>query len=185
MKWPTSMSGAVRALAAAGCLFAAGGSTHAAVVQAQFSPLGGDSWAAAFTVSATGAQVIESFTIFLDAAWARNVVVQASPAQWDTLAVQADLALASDAFVDALLVGPNGITAAAPLAGFEITFDWLDVAAPASLRFTVNDPLTFAALETGNTVVPSNGAVPEPATVALIAIALWASASTARKRVRG
>jgi len=176
----------VCALAAASSLCAAGGSAQAAVVQAQFSALGGNAWAAAFTVAASGPQVIESFTIYMDAAWARNVLVQASPAQWDTLAVQADPALASDAFVDALLMGLGGITAAAPLAGFEINFDWLGALAPSALRFTVNDAVSFAVLETGFTV-PLSGpaAVPEPGSWPLVALSLCLVAAGSAYRKRG
>ena len=186
MNLPISLRRAACSLAAAGGLWAAaaGATTaHAAVVQAQFNPLGGNAWAAALSVGATGAQVIESFTIYLDAALAQNLAVQASPAHWDVLVVQADPALAADAFVDALLMGPDGITAASPLAGFEISFDWLGAVAPAGLRFTVNDANTFAALEAGFTVPFGAASVPEPATWGLVALAL--ALGVMRLRLRG
>jgi hypothetical protein len=85
--------------------------------------------------------------------------------------------------VDALLMGAGGISAAAPLAGFEISFDWLAAVAPAALRFTVNDPVSFAALETGTTVaMGSSAAVPEPASWALLALSPGLAASVARRR---
>jgi hypothetical protein len=184
MTLPTSPRSAVRSSVAAASLWVAAvaAPAHAAVVQAQLNPLGGNAWSAAFTVGATGAQVIESFTIYLDAAFARNVVIQVSPAQWDTLAVQADTGLASDAFVDVLLIGGNGITAASPSAGPEITFDWLGTTAPAALRFTVNDPLSFVALETGTTVPLGSAVVPEPASWALLALSLGLAAAVTRSR---
>lgn len=185
MKFSTALVRATRAVTTAGCLLIAGSATCAAEVQAQFNPLGGNAWAAAFIVSATGVQVIESFTIYLDASLIGNVALQASPAQWDTLVVQADPALASDAFVDALLTGPDAIHSAAPLAGFEITFNWLGAAAPGALRFTVNDAVSFAVLETGSTVPFGAAAVPEPWSLALVGVALGlAAGGTLRRPVR-
>jgi hypothetical protein len=170
---PRKRSHLLRALGLASLLWTAASSpSHAAIVQAGFTRQLGDSWTAAFTVGATGAQEISSFTIYLDVDRASNVAVRASPAQWDTLAVQADPTLASDAYFDALLVAGVGVRAGAPLAGFEISFSWLGAAAPAALRFTINDASTFAVLETGTTVSAAATPLPEPPTWTLFALSV-------------
>ena len=158
-------------------------SAQAATIQAALTHQAGHTWQADFTVFATAAQVIESFTIYLDNGLAWDLIMLTSPADWDSLVLQPDPALLADGMFDALLLGPQGVSEHAPVAGFSMRFDWLDAAAPAPFRFTINDPLTFTVLESGFTTQAAQN-IPEPATWLAAALGLVFVAAQRQRRRR-
>ncbi|MFO1341083.1 MAG: PEP-CTERM sorting domain-containing protein [Burkholderiaceae bacterium] len=156
----------------------------AAFVQADLSRVGGNTWDASFTVGADPGQTIESFTIYFDWTQVSNLQVWATPGDWDSLVVQADGALASDGYYDALALA-DGITDPKVLGGFIARFEWADPDGPGALRFTVNDPTTFAVVEEGAVDLRTGGGagVPEPGTGTLIMAALVATVTCRRRCV--
>jgi len=143
-----------------------------ATFQAQLQHQGGILWSADVSSTNSGASTFESITLYLDFAHTRNLAVLASPAPWDTLVVQADLELASDAFVDLLLIDTPGIESTVSLTGLTIGFEWLGGSIPIALRYTINDPDTFAVLEAGHAAMQVTANVPEPASWLLFALPL-------------
>lgn len=136
------------AVAATALLAFTAGTATAATVTADLIKVGGNTWDASFTVEAGVGQTVEAFSIYFDWTQVSNLVVWASPADWDSLAIPEDAALMSDGYLDALALA-TGISDSEALGGFIARFDWADAAGPAMLRYTINDPLTFAALEAG------------------------------------
>jgi hypothetical protein len=164
-----------RTLAASAFALCAASTAIAAVVTADLTRVAGNTWDASFTVRADPGQTVEAFSIYFDWTQVSNLVVWASPADWDSLTLQADAALASDGIFDTLTLA-DGIAEGNSLGGFTARFDWADAAGPSMLRFTVNDPVTFDSLETG-VVTSSTGdgggtQMPEPGTAGLLLAAL-------------
>ncbi len=163
------------AVAATALVACAAGAATAATVTADLTKVGGNTWDASFTVEADLGQTVEAFSIYFDWTQVSNLVVWASPADWDSLAIPEDAALMSDGYFDALALAA-GILDPKALGGFIARFDWVDAAGPVALRFTINDPLTFAELEAGAAHLTFGGgggsSVPEPAPVLLAALGL-------------
>jgi len=159
----------------------------AAHIDADLTRVGGNTWDASFTVSADPGQTVEAFSIYFDWTQVSNILVWATPGDWDSLAIQADGALASDGYYDALALAA-GISDPKALGGFIARFDWADAAGPSMLRFTINDPVTFDSLETGVVDLGTNGgggAIPEPGTLGLMLTALAAVATSRSRRRTG
>ena len=173
-----------RALAATAFTLAAAGTANAAYIQADLTRVGGNTWDASFTVGADAGQTVEAFSIYFDWTKVSNLQVWGSPSDWDSLVVQADGGLASDGYFDALALA-DGIVAPKDLGGFIARFDWAESAGPTMFSFTINDPVTFDALEAGAVDVTTNGGggtIPEPGTLALLALA-GAAAWGRRRRI--
>jgi hypothetical protein len=173
-----------RALAATAFTLAAAGAANAAYIHADLTRAGGNTWDASFTVGEDPGQTVEAFSIYFDWAQVSNLMVLASPTDWDSLAIQGDSALAADGIFDALVMAPSA-SAGKALGGFSARFDWADPAGPSALRFTINDPVTFDAVESGAVDVTTNGGggtIPEPGTLALLAVA-GAAAWGRRQRI--
>lgn len=147
------------------------GTASAASIKAELSKVGGNTWDVAFTVSADPLQTVEAFSIYFDWTKVSNLLVWASPVDWDSLAIQADSALSSDGYLDALALA-DGITDPKALGGFIARFDWADAAGPTSFHYTINDAVTFDALESGEILVA--GSIPEPLSAWLLGIGLAA-----------
>jgi hypothetical protein len=170
-----------RALAATAFTLAAAGTAHAAYIQAQLTRVGGNTWDARFTVRADPGQTVEAFSIYFDWTQVSNLVVRASPADWDSLTLPEDAALAADGLFDTLALA-GGITEGSSLGGFAARFDWVDLVGPSMLRFTVNDPVTFDAWEAGHVELRrGGGAIPLPGTPVLLLAALAAGAAYRRR----
>lgn len=169
-----------RVLAATAFAACALHTANAAHVDADLTWVGGHTWDASFTISADPGQTVEAFSIYFDWTQVSNILVWASSADWDSIAIQADALLASDGYYDALALAA-GISDPKALGGFIARFDWADAAGPSMLRFTINDPLTFVALESGTVALTSGGgggtSVPEPTSGLLVALGLLLAAT--------
>lgn len=174
----------IKSLFAVTCaMLAAALSAAAADVRTTVSQVGSSTWDVSFSVMAGVGQPVKAFSVYFDWARASNIRVQASPGSWDSIAVQGDASLNSDGFFDSLAL-IAGVAPGAMLGGFTARLDWLEAGGPGALRYTINDPMTFAALESGMT----NGAgvaapVPEPQTWAFLLVGL-AAMTAARRRSR-
>lgn len=152
---------------------------QAAYISVDLVKAGGHTWDVGFTVEADPGQPVEAFTVYFDWTQVSNLQVWASPSDWDSLVVQADSALMSDAFFDTLALA-GGVTQPTALGGFIARFDWADDKGPIGLRYTINDPVTFDPIERGSVnLAPGGGGttVPEPATSLLLAVGAAAAAS--------
>lgn len=171
--------------AATAFVIGAASTANAATVAADLTKVGGNTWDASFTVEAGLGQTVEAFSIYFDWAQVSNLMVWASPADWDSLAVPQDAALMSDGYFDALALAA-GISNPKALGGFIARFDWVDAAGPAMLRYTINDPLTFDELESGTAALSLGGgvvtSVPEPSTSLLLSLAFCVAALGRRGR---
>lgn len=164
-----------RALAATAVALCAASPASAAIISADLSRVSGATWDASFTVDADPGQTVDAFSIYFDWTQVSNLVVWGSPTDWDSLAIQADAALGADGLFDALALA-TGIVSPKALGGFIARFDWADPAGPPAFRFTVNDPVTFALVESGAVSIGMNSPVPEPAMWTLATSALFALA---------
>lgn len=165
-----------RALSAIAAALALSATVHAASVTHYFANVGGNTWDVSFTVTAGSGQTVDAFSVYFDYGKATNLSILSAPNWWDTIVVQPDDALAAPGFLDSLQVDPTlGLGVGVNLKGFRVQFDWLGAGAPGPFEFSINDPVTFAALETGMTTLLGGGEttpVPEPASWALTAIGL-------------
>jgi hypothetical protein len=127
---------------------------------------------------------IDEFTIYFDKNGFSNLNVEASPAAWDSIAIEPDLEIPSDGFFDSLATG-SGIAPGATLGGFAVSFQYLGLGTPGSQPFQIVDPSDFNVIDSGLTtpagVTPPPPSVPEPGSIALMALGL---AALARSRAR-
>lgn len=167
---------ATRLLAAAALTLQAAAPASAAHVEAVLSKVGGNTWDISFTVGADTGQTVEAFSVYFDWTQVSNIQVLASPLDWDSIAIQADSGLASDGLFDSLALGA-GIADGTSLGGFVARFEWAGATGPTGLRYSVNDPLNFDALETGDVALTTDGVgpVPEPGPASLLLAALVAA----------
>lgn len=173
---------ATRLLAAVALTLQAAAPASAAHVEAVLSRVGGNTWDISFTVGADAGQTVEAFSVYFDWTQVSNIQVLASPLDWDSIAIQADSGLASDGLFDSLALGA-GIGEGTSLGGFVARFEWAGATGPAGLRYSVNDPLNFDTLETGDVTLTTDGGgtVPEPAPGALVALGLLAAVMASKR----
>lgn len=164
-------------------MLAAASSAAAADVRTTVSKVGSSTWDVSFSVMAGAGQTVEAFSVYFDWARASNIRVQASPGSWDSIAIEGDASLSADGFFDSLALGA-GIASGATLGGFTARLNWLDAGGPGALRYTINDPMSFAALESGTTVAAAApmAPIPEPSTWALMAFGLAATCAAQKRR---
>jgi hypothetical protein len=151
-------------------------SASAAAIVYSTQHVGGNQWTYQYVLTASaGDPDIQEFTVFFDRNTYKNIAVINSPAQWDSLAVQPDIALQSDGFFDSLALGP-GLLPGETVGGFSVMFDFLGSGTPGAQRFDIVDPATFAILASSTTspsvVIPPPTDIPEPAPLALLALPL-------------
>lgn len=173
-------------LLAAAALAASATLAQATYINSSFFNSAGNTWIGQFTVTNDGSvPLIESFTIFFDYGKATNLTLMWAPSWWDTIVVQPDDVLQAAGYLDALQVDPSlGLAPGSGLKGFSVQFDWSGADAPGPFAYSVNDPVTYASIETGRTDVPGGGgspALPEPASLALLLAGLAGAAATRRQ----
>ena len=152
----------------------ASGVAHAAVLNAEYLALGGSNWEVSFTLLADGTPAsVSEFSIYVPETNFSSLVLQASPASWESLVVQPDTALPSAGYLDALLPAPAPeLAAGQSQAGFVVKFSYLGSGTPGALHFDILDS-SFAVVGGGSTTL-----VPEPSSAALslggvFALGLW------------
>jgi hypothetical protein len=113
--------------------------SRAAAVVGHFTALGSDQWQVEFSVSHTGDPTpIAEFTVYFSEQHFADVVVVASPAGWDTIAIEPDTTIPAPGFVDGLaLSAADHIVPLQTLDGFLATFRLLGASQPFDLRFDV------------------------------------------------
>ena len=145
--------------------------SNATVIDATGFNVAGDRWQFDYVVdNDTLGFDIEEFTIWFDLGLFDNLDVVASPADWDSIAINPDGSIPDDGFFDSLALAA-GIAPGDILGGFSVQFDWLGDGSPISQFWEIIDPFTFDVLDEGETNV-TIVRVPEPATLALLLAAL-------------
>jgi hypothetical protein len=143
---------------------------NATLISYEVINLAGNSWEYTYTVGNDTLGVdIEEFSVFFDLGLFANLIVGATPADWDPLVLQPDPAVPDDGLYDALALSA-GITPGALLGGFSLRFDFLGEGAPGPQFFEILDAATFNVLDSGFTARAV--AVPEPGTMGLMALGL-------------
>jgi hypothetical protein len=175
-------------LGLAALLSALATASPAALLTTHYAHVSGTSWTVdlALTNDDGTPPAIEAFTAYFDEAWFANLQLLASPAGWDTIAVQPSTTIPAAGFIDALVMDPaHALGLGDQAGGFRVRFDFLGSDAPGALAFDVHDPLTFDVITSGTSVDLPAPTVPEPASAWLAFIALAAAAGAARRQAGG
>jgi hypothetical protein len=162
-----------------------GTSAKAAVIEASFSKLLGSSWQGEFRLTNDGSPAeITGFTVYFAETLFANLVLVASPSEWDSLVIEPDTALPAAGFLDALLLDPSQpLLTGQSTQEFSLAFEFLGTGAPPMLPFQIVDE-DFQTLFEGRTV-PFVSQVPEPGSLALAAVGLGLIGAAVRRRARG
>lgn len=155
------------------------GAAHSAQVTASFSHLSGATWTVDFTVTNDGApDLITGFTVYFSESLFADLVVSASPPEWDSIVIQPDLVLESPGFFDTFVLAPGApLILGASQSGFSAQFKLLGDAVPPMLFFDIVDQ-EFNVLFSGVTTPQ----IPEPAIVVMLIIGLGVVETAVRRR---
>jgi hypothetical protein len=145
---------------------------YASVISYSSSALGGERWRYAYTVQVLpGESAIDEFTVYFDTSQYRNLLVEGSPPNWDSIVLQPDLSIPSDGMFDSLALD-TGIEPGHVLGNFFVSFDFSGSGTPGAQRYEVVDPVTFAVIRSGLTDAgeppPGPSELPEPGTLTLV-----------------
>ncbi len=153
--------------------------SSAAMITANISNIGGNTWQAEYEITNnTLVAGIEEFSIWYDVGLYENITSVSAPADWDIF-VDDPIPGVDDGLYDGLTLGAN-IGLGDLLGGFVVNFDWLGGASEMTQYFEVVDPGSLTVLESGRTRLVS---VPEPAPVALFLFGLLCTLVSKRKSV--
>ena len=165
----------------AAALAATSVSAHAITLASRYTPLGGTQWRVelALTADATLPGISE-FTVYFAQPLRANVIPTFTPSTWSVFAAQPDAGLPADGFVDYLVnVGTPALSAGQTQGGFNVSFTYLGAGSPGPLRYEIVDPVSFAVLASGLSVVT---AVPEPSSTAMALVGAALLAAALRRR---
>lgn len=159
------------------CLvFVFAGPSSAMTVSYDVTNISGNTWEYTYTLSNDILAVdIEEITIFFDYTAYENLTLSTAPVDWDPLIFQPGT---TDGFYDVLALA-SGIALGGSLGGFTVQFDYLPSGTPGSQVFNIVDPLTFATLDSGQTVL---AAVPIPTAIWLFGSGLLGLIGIARSK---
>jgi hypothetical protein len=168
-------------------IFCANTVTAAPIITYTATNVSGSTWTYQYALTNTAPTgVISEFTTWFDRAKYSNLSVVATPATWNSIAIQPDFGIPADGFFDSLALG-TGLGINASLTGFSVRFNYLASGTPGAQPFEIINPSTFLTLYSGTTsLAGSSGSgtgtsVDAPATFALLAVSLVALARTRRR----
>jgi PEP-CTERM motif len=170
---------ACRTLAVSIGLLTLSAASSAAIVNVVTTNLGGgSSYSASVNLANDGTPAqITGFTLYFSEALFSNLALTGSPATWDSLVIQPDTGIPAAGFLDAFVIDSlDALGNGQSISGFTLTFDFLGQGAPGAMPFDIVDfdfNLVFSG-ESNTTVVTPNtgGQVPEPGSLALLAVGL-------------
>ena len=151
--------------------------SHAAVMVVSFSQLAGNQWQTDLVLVNDGTpEQITGFTVYFDQSLFTDLSIANSPADWDSLVIQPDLALASPGFFDSFVLNPaNTLLLGQQQAGFSILVRYAGAGSPPMLPFEIVDA-DFNVLFSGMTAP-----IPELPTVMLLTMGLGLIAACRRR----
>ena len=162
----------------AGLLLTLSLAAHAGKVDSTYTPLGGNQWSVAFSVTNTGEPApVSEFTVYFAEGLFANLAVTGSPSTWDSIVIQPDSGLPADGFFDALVLDQaDALENGESQSGFSMTFDFLGAGIPGALPFDFLDA-NFTVIASGRTTLPDDGGgtIPEPETWLLVVGAIAVS----------
>jgi len=148
------------------------GAVSATTIRYDVAALGGQNWRYDISVeNDTLATPIDEFTLYFPSAAIPSLSTSGQPASFDPLVFPPNPVFFPNWAVD-YLASSGGIPTGATLEHFLVDVQFTAPGAPGGFAFDIVDPDTFAILESGDAVAIGGGGVPEPATLALVCLAL-------------
>ncbi|RLA25986.1 MAG: hypothetical protein DRQ62_00970 [Gammaproteobacteria bacterium] len=138
----------------------------------QVTEISGNTYEYQYTVGNQSAADIEEFTIYFDLGLYENLLLTASPADWDSIVDQPDPSIPDDGYFDSLAL-TTGISPDGSLSGFSVQFDYLGTGTPGSQFFEIIDPISFQPISDDYTQPLPVENVPEPPVFVLLAFGLF------------
>jgi len=158
----------------------------AVVIEYDLDALGGSTYQYTYNViNDDMAAGVDEFSIFFDLNLYSDLLVTASPSDWDSVVFQPDPLLPDDGLFDSLSLSGT-LVQGESIDGFSVSFTWLGQDLPVSQLFNIVDPNTFEILVSGTTTVHQDGGgnptpVPEPPLVLLFLMGLLGIAVSHRR----
>lgn len=134
--------------------------------------LGGGRWQYNYTVDNTGTNALDAFAIFFDLGVYDNLVVESTADDWFSEVFQPDSTLPDDGILESYLEGLFPIASGETLSGWSVSFDYLLTGTPGEQFFEFFDGFSFDFISDGITQRAAV-AVPEPATLGLLAMGFF------------
>jgi hypothetical protein len=158
---------------------------NAGVIDSSVTNISGNQWRYDYTINnRTPGLAFDEVTIYFAEGVYELLTGATAPAGWDALAIDPDSGIPADGFYDVLNLG-GLLNDGETVSGFAVLFNYLGAGTPGVQSFDLIFSADFTVTYSGRTTqADTPGRIPEPATTALVLLALGALSPTRRTKER-